>query len=165
MIECHAWLDAETASAVPADHELVLNYQQRTRSRLLANSTTGVEIGLFLPRGRVLADGDRLQGQDGSVVLIRAEPEPLSLVNCTDPLLFARAAYHLGNRHVPLQITPQQLCYQRDHVLDGMLQGFGLDVTAVVAPFNPEPGAYHNHSHSVATPAAPFLRLSGHSHG
>lgn len=166
MIECHQWLDQPG----PADHVLELTYELRTRSRLRAQSQAGVEIGLFLPRGRVLAEGDRLQGEDGSVVVIHAQSEALSRVFCDDALLLSRAAYHMGNRHVPLEIQAGQLRYLRDHVLDSMLRGFGLEVEEIFAPFNPEPGAYHSHGHSVATPAgplpsAPFLRIGGREHG
>ena len=84
-------------------------------------------------------------------------------VYCDDALLLARAAYHLGNRHVALEVQRGQLRYLRDHVLAGMLTGLGLELEDIVAPFNPESGAYHGHTHaSVATPAAPMLRLSGH---
>jgi urease accessory protein len=166
MIECHQWLDEPG----PAHHVLELTYEKRTRSRLRAQTADGLEIGLFLPRGRVLAEGDRLLGNDGSVVVIHAESETLSRVYCDDALLLSRAAYHMGNRHVPLEIQQGQLRYLRDHVLDNMLRGFGLEVEEIFAPFNPEPGAYHSHGHSVAapagaTPAAPFLRMDSHKHG
>lgn len=160
MLECHQWLDG----AGPAHRELELTYELRTRSRLKTRTRDGVEVGLFLPRGRVLQHGDRLLADDDTVIIIHAEPEPLSRVFCDDTLLLARAAYHLGNRHVALEVQPGQLRYQRDHVLEGMLKGMGLDVEDIVAPFNPEPGAYHGHTHSVATPAAPLLRLNGHLH-
>jgi urease accessory protein len=166
MIECHQWLDEPG----PAHHVLELTYEKRTRSRLRAQTADGLEIGLFLPRGRVLAEGDRLLGNDGSVVVVHAESETLSRVYCDDALLLSRAAYHMGNRHVPLEIQQGQLRYLRDHVLDNMLRGFGLEVEEIFAPFNPEPGAYHSHGHSVATPAgatpaAPFLRMDSHKHG
>tara|TARA_R110000822_G_scaffold34103_20_gene97117 strand:+ start:1682 stop:2182 length:501 start_codon:yes stop_codon:yes gene_type:complete len=166
MIECHQWLDEPG----PAHHVLELTYEKRTRSRLRAQTADGLEIGLFLPRGRVLAEGDRLLGDNGSVVVIHAESETLSRVYCDDALLLSRAAYHMGNRHVPLEIQQGQLRYLRDHVLDNMLRGFGLEVEEIFAPFNPEPGAYHSHGHSVATPAgatpaAPFLRMDSHKHG
>ena len=129
------------------------------RAGILAgeNMLVYVKGGYTNARYNLLAD-------DGTVVAIQAEPEPLSRVLCDDTLLLARAAYHLGNRHVALEVQRGQLRYQRDHVLEGMLKGLGLDVEDIVAPFNPEPGAYHGHTHSVATPAAPFLRLSGQAH-
>ena len=161
MLECHAWLEDESG---PHDHVLELTYELRTRSRLRAKTVAGDEVGLFLPRGRVLAQGDRLQCLDGSVLMIAAASEKLSRVVCDDTLKLARAAYHMGNRHVALEVHATELRYQCDHVLDAMLVGFGLEVEQITAPFNPEKGAYHNHSHSVATPAAPLLRLAGHAH-
>lgn len=160
MLECHQWLD----DPGPVHHELELSYEMRTRSRLRTQTRAGVEVGLFLPRGRVLRQGDRLLANDNTVVMVHAEPEPLSRVLCDDALLLARAAYHLGNRHVALEVLPGQLRYQRDHVLEAMLIGLRLEVEDIVAPFNPEPGAYHGHAHSVATPPAPFLRLNGKQH-
>lgn len=160
MLECHQWLDEPG----PAHYELELTYELRTRSRLRTQTREGMEVGLFLPRGRVLAEGDRLLANDGSVIVIRAAAEPLSRVFCSDPLLLARGAYHLGNRHVALEVQAGQLRYLRDHVLDAMLKGFSLEVEEIVAPFTPEPGAYNAHTHSVATPAAPLLRLNGHHH-
>jgi len=83
-----------------------------------------------------------------------ASPEPRSVVHCTYPFLLARACYHLGNRHVPLQIMPGELRYHHDHVLDEMLHLLGLDVAFATLPFEPEAGAYasegHSHSHSHA---------------
>lgn len=163
MLECHQWLDEPVAETSAEAHMLELTYELRTRSRLLTQSVDGVELGLFLPRGRVLQQGDRLLANDGSTVVIQAAPEPLTRVQCDDALLLARAAYHLGNRHVALEVQRGELRYLRDHVLAGMLKGLGLEPEDIVAPFNPESGAYHGHTHSsVATPAAPMLRLSGH---
>ena len=83
--------------------------------------------------------------------MIRAAAETVSEVRCNDPLQLARACYHLGNRHVPLQIEAGLLRYQHDHVLNEMVQGLGLEVSVRQAPFEPEPGAYggstHGHSH------------------
>jgi len=121
---------------------LTLPLEQRIRSRLRVTLDDGTEAGLFLERGTALHDGDLLAGEDGFVVLVRAAPETCSTVTCDDPLMLARAAYHLGNRHVPLQIEPGRLRYQHDHVLDDMVRGLGLTVTVEDAPFEPEPGAY-----------------------
>jgi len=163
MLECHQWLDDALAEVSAETHVLELTYELRTRSRLLTQSADGVELGLFLPRGRVLQHGDRLLANDGSTVLNQAAPEPLTRVQCDEALLLSRAAYHLGNRHVALEVQRGELRYLRDHVLAGMLKGLGLEPEEIVAPFNPEAGAYPGHTHgSVATPAAPLLRLSGH---
>ncbi len=129
---------------------LTLPFEQRIKSRLRVTLDDGSTAGLFLDRGNTLRDGDCLASDDGLAVRIRAAAETVSVVRCNDPLLFARACYHLGNRHVPLQIGAELLCYQHDHVLDDMLRGLGLEVTVEQAPFEPEPGAYsdhHGHAH------------------
>ncbi|MBK1724204.1 urease accessory protein UreE [Thiocystis violacea] len=133
--------------------QLTLTLEQRVRSRLRARLDDGREVGLFLERGSSLRDGDCLESEEGLVVRIVAGDETLSTVHCDDPLLLARACYHLGNRHVALQIQPGRLRYQHDHVLDDMLRGLGLVVELAQAPFEPEPGAYggghqgHHHDH------------------
>lgn len=124
---------------------LTLPLEQRVKSRLRVRLDDGREAGLFLDRGSLLRDGDCLAGDDGLVVRIRAAAETVSTVRCEDALRLARAAYHLGNRHVPLQIEPGRLRYQHDHVLDEMLRGLGLEVSVDLAPFEPEPGAYGEH--------------------
>ena len=129
---------------------LTLALAQRVRSRLRVTLDDGTTAGLFLERGTTLRDGDLLGSDDGVVVQVRAAPETCSCVNCDDPLLLARAAYHLGNRHVPLQIGAGRLRYQHDHVLDDMTRGLGLAVTVEQVPFEPEPGAYGGHGHQHA---------------
>jgi urease accessory protein len=131
----------------PADLELVLPFQLRTKSRLRTELDNGEEVGIVLNRGSVLRDGDLLLANDGRVVKVIAAPERVSTVSSTDALTLARAAYHLGNRHVPLQIDAQRLRYQHDHVLDEMVRGLGLHVSIEEAPFEPEAGAYGGHSH------------------
>jgi len=133
---------------------LTLPLDKRVRSRLRVTLDDGREAGVFLPRGEVLRHGDLLADGDGTVVRILAANEPVSEVCSDDPLLLARACYHLGNRHVSLQIDTGRVRYRHDHVLDDMLRGLGLDPVAVEAPFEPEPGAYggsahaqHDHAH------------------
>lgn len=130
---------------------LTLDYDQRTRSRLKVQLDNGTAAGLFLPRGSVLAQGQRLLAQSGEVVEVRAAAETVSTVYVDDTLLMARACYHLGNRHVALQIAPGFIRYQHDHVLDSMVRGLGLLVTVEDAAFEPEAGAYegggHHHPH------------------
>lgn len=99
----------------------------------------------------MLHDGDHLKAENGEIIVVKAAKETVSTLYCEDPLLLARAAYHLGNRHVPLQIMQGVLRYQHDHVLDEMLHGLGLHVDVESAPFEPEQGAYgggHGHSHA-----------------
>jgi urease accessory protein len=124
---------------------VTLTYDQRKKSRQRLKLDDGTEAALLLERGTVLADGDRLLAQDGTVVRVLAAPETLSAVRTADPLALARAAYHLGNRHVPLQIAAGDLRYQHDHVLDDMVVALGLAVVLVKAPFQPEGGAYGGH--------------------
>lgn len=128
-----------------ADAALVieLDFQQRQKSRHRAKTRCGQELGWFLDRGRVLEDGDVLLCNDGSEVVVQAADETVSEVQSDDRLLLMRAAYHLGNRHVPLQIFENTLRYQHDHVLDAMLEGLGLTVHCYQRPFHPENGAYH----------------------
>ncbi|MEO8313669.1 MAG: urease accessory protein UreE [Pseudomonadota bacterium] len=136
---------------------LVLPFELRQRSRLLASLDSGEEVGLLMPRGTVLRGGDRLQSSDGRLVEVVAAPEDLSIVRSKDSRQLARAAYHLGNRHIAVQITADSIRYLKDHVLDDMLRGQGLQVANEVLPFEPEAGAYataheheHGHGHSEA---------------
>lgn len=134
----------------PHDLTLTLPYELRQKSRLRATLDNGEEVGLLLPRGTILRGGDRLKAESGVVILVQAAEEVVSSVTETDPKQFARACYHLGNRHVPLQIGDGWLRYLHDHVLDDMLRGLGLEVNCERAPFEPEAGAYgggHHHHH------------------
>ena len=146
---------------------VTLDVDSRIKSRLRVTLDDGREAGLMLERGHLLRGGELLADAAGSqVIRVLAAPETVSTVRCADPHLLARAAYHLGNRHVPLQIEPGLLRYQHDHVLDDMLRGLGLTVEAEQAPFEPEAGAYqsapHGHSHSHGNDH-PFVRLPAHS--
>lgn len=100
------------------DANVALTLEQRVRSRLRIRIDDGREVGILLPRGQILKDGDLLASEEGLVVRIVAAPERLSSALCDDPLLLARACYHLGNRHIALQIEPGRLRWLHDHVLD-----------------------------------------------
>ena len=126
---------------------LTLPFELRKKSRFKAVTDNGIEVGLMLPRGYLLRGGDCVLAEDGSVIRIEAADEQVSTVKHKDPLMIARASYHLGNRHVALQIGDGWLRYQHDHVLDDMVKGLGLDVKFESAPFEPEGGAYGGHSH------------------
>ena len=147
MLEITQRLDAHQAAAQTASLTLTLAFEQRQKSRLRTRLDDGTEVGLFLPRGSVLRHGDRLRAADGRIVQVRAAAEQVSTaVADNDPLRLARAAYHLGNRHVPLQLGPDWLRYQRDHVLDQLTRQLGLTLTHEDAPFEPESGAFaHPH--------------------
>jgi urease accessory protein len=125
------------------DDTLTLPHVLRERSRQLVRLDSGREAGLFLPRGTVLRDGDTLLAEDGTKVLVRATREPLSEVVFADDLAMAKACFHLGNRHVPLEITQDRVRYNHDPVVDDMLRGMGFEVGAVMGTFHPEAGAYH----------------------
>lgn len=145
-------------TAQPPTDSVALAYDERKRSRLKVTLASGVDAGIFLERGDHLHGGDRLLSEDGRVVVeVVAAPELLIEAFADDPLLFARAAYHLGNRHIPLQIVAEgrggRLLFQTDHVLADMLRGLGCVVGEAEAPFQPEAGAYgahgghHHHGH------------------
>ena len=154
MIKIALKIDRSLDHPRGAERRLVLPFADRSRSRLRALLDNGEEAGLFLERGSILRHGDLLLADDGRVIEVEAAPETVSTVHTDDGLMLARASYHLGNRHVALQIGPGWLRYCHDHVLDDMMRGFGLDVHVERAPFEPEGGAYvagaHAHSHSHA---------------
>lgn len=136
-----------------ADAHLVLPFELRSRSRFRAQLVGGEEVGVILARGQILRGGDLLLAADGRVIEVGAAEETVSTVHSAEPRSLARAAYHLGNRHVALQIGAGWLRYSHDHVLDEMLRGLGLSVMVEQAPFEPEAGAYHadgdgGHGHS-----------------
>lgn len=140
--------------AVPAGTEqLVLSFQQRQKSRLKAILASGEEIGLILPRGTVLKEGDLVSTEQGDLIQIVAAAETVSTIQADDAHLLLRIAYHLGNRHVPLQVESTWLRYAHDHVLDDMVTLLGGHVSVDQAPLQPEKGAYggghkhHDHEH------------------
>jgi urease accessory protein len=131
-----------------ADAELPLPFELRQKSRLRTRLASGEEVGLFLERGVILRGGDCLRAQDGRTVRVVAAPEALMEVASSDGRALARAAYHLGNRHTPVEVGEGWLRFAADHVLAEMLRGLGLVVTTLSAPFEPEAGAYaagHQH--------------------
>ena len=143
-------------SAAPAA-TVTLTYEERKHTRLRTRldgmgtppgGGEGEELAILVPRGTVLQHGDLLRAHGGLVIEVRAASEPLSTVRVDDALALARVCYHLGNRHVPVQIGQGWVRYQHDHVLDHMVEGLGLAVIVESAPFQPEPGAYgggHRH--------------------
>lgn len=134
------------------DATLTLTLEQRLKSRQRVTLDDGTPVGLFLERGKVLRDGEALATEDGAFcVIVQAAAEPVSTVRTADNLALARACYHLGNRHVPLQIGAGWLRYRHDHVLDALVEGLGLEPVHERARFEPEAGAYdapaHAHAH------------------
>ncbi len=150
----------------PPSARLVLPFELRQRSRLLAALDNGEEVGLMLPRGTILRGGDRLLSTDGRLVEVVAAPEQVSIVRSVDARQLARAAYHLGNRHVALQVTSDSILYLHDHVLDDMLRGLGLAVDYALLPFEPEAGAYsQSHSHESHSHGHTHSHGHDHAHG
>ena len=135
------------------DGYLSLPIDSRIKSRLKVMLDDGRNAGLFLPLGHILRGGEQLSSECGLVVEVKAAPETVSTVYCEDLLLLTRVAYHLCNRHVPLQVEAGWVRYQHDHVLDEMVEGLGAKVTTEKQPFEPEGGAYggrsggHHHHH------------------
>jgi urease accessory protein len=127
---------------------VTLTRADRHRRRIRLTTDGGNEFLLDLAKARVLRDGDRLKLDDGRLVLIRAALEDLLEVRAEDALTLARLAWHLGNRHTPVQVMPNGLRLVADRVLEHLLRDhLGADVRPVRAPFEPESGAYHGHEH------------------
>ena len=163
---------------------LELDWDTRQKSRFEATDSSGRTLGVFLPRGTVVRGGDVLVADDGSLVLVLAAPQAvLKITHCTDhgtPYDLIRAAYHLGNRHVPIELKPDHLKIEPDHVLAEMLRAMHLIVHAVDEAFEPENGAYasgghahsghdhehdHNHSHETPKRSAIPIAAAPHVHG
>jgi urease accessory protein len=127
---------------------LVLTFEQRQKSRLRVRAESGEEVALILERGRLRRGGERVTAADGRVFEIVAAPEKLLHIE-SDAI--AKVAYHLGNRHVPVQVGEGFLRIAEDHVLEEMVKRLGARVRHVEAPFEPEAGAYdgegHHHRH------------------
>ena len=143
---------------------VTLDWDVRQKSRFSATDSSGRELGIFLPRGTVVRGGDVLVAEDGSLVRVLAAPQPVLVITACaqhgSPFDLTRAAYHLGNRHVPIELQPDHLKIEPDHVLADMLRAMHLTVVEDNAAFEPESGAYaagghahdgHSHSHAPAT--------------
>ena len=145
---------------------VTLDWDTRSKSRFDATDSAGRQLGVFLPRGTVVRGGDVLVAEDGSLIRVEAAPQNVLRISaCTEhgtAFDLMRAAYHLGNRHVPIELQPDHLKIEPDHVLAEMLRTMHMMVTEVQAPFEPEGGAYgdnammghdhhrHGHEHSHA---------------
>ena len=154
----------------PVDHpygELVLPFDLRIRSRLRTRLVSGEEAVLKTERGAVLRGGDCLKSEDGRVVRVASAPEKVMHVTCANQFELTRAAYHLGNRHVPVEIGDGYLRIAADHVLGDMLLGLGAKVQQLEAPFEPESGAYgggHGHDDSAHGGRIHEYAEPGHGH-
>ncbi|WP_119288605.1 urease accessory protein UreE [Azohydromonas sediminis] len=152
---------------------VALDWDTRQKSRFDATDSAGRHLGVFLPRGQVVRGGDVLVAEDGSLIRVDAAPQPVLVVRaCAEhgsAFDLLRAAYHLGNRHVPLEVKPDHLKLEPDHVLAEMLRAMHLVVHQEHAPFEPEAGAYaatgHGHAHAASAATHGHGHAHGHVHG
>jgi urease accessory protein len=155
-----------SGALVKRGSEVVLDWDLRCKSRIEATDSRGRALNVFLPHGTVLRGGDVLVAEDGSLIRVTAAPQPVLVVtHCPEhgsPFDLLRAAYHLGNRHVPLELHPDRLLLEPDHVLADMLRRQHLVVVETLGAFEPESGAYgsgggHAYGHDHGNP-------HGHAH-
>jgi len=152
-----------------------LDWDIRQKSRFEATDSLGRQLGIFLPRGTLVRGGDVLVAEDGSMVKVIAAPQTVLRISaCSShgsPFDLTRAAYHLGNRHVPIELKPDHLKIEPDHVLAEMLRSMHLIVNEVSESFEPEGGAYsagghgHGHAHEGEHDHAPAAAPAPHVHG
>jgi urease accessory protein len=149
----------------PAD-TVVLDFDDRHRRRMAMTGTRGLEFLLDLEHAVALRGGDALVLDDNRLVEVVAAPEPLAEIRGADPHHLIRVAWHLGNRHLPTQMTAKGLRIRRDHVIEAMVKGLGARVIEIEAPFDPEGGAYAGgHAHEPEThPHDHGDHHHGHSH-
>lgn len=138
---------------------LALPFDMRQKSRFRATLAHGEDIGVDLPRTGILRHGSYIATEYGDILRIEAQAEPLMKVTASSAFELLKGAYHLGNRHVPLMLTPNALYFEPDHVLAEMVKGLGLTVSEVEHPFEPESGAYaqHHHDHRLSPTAFHYV--------
>ncbi|MCK8785030.1 urease accessory protein UreE [Roseomonas sp. NAR14] len=144
---------------------VTLDYDDRHRRRRRFVGEAGLAFLLDLPEATVLREGDGLLLENGSVVAVRAAPEPLVEITAESPGHLLRLAWHLGNRHLPAELSPGRILIRDDHVIVAMLRGLGATLRAVQAPFNPEGGAYGEHNRSTHQHFRDPTHAPGHAHG
>jgi urease accessory protein len=148
MIRATQVLGQHHWSLPPAD-TIVLDFDDRHRRRMAMTGTRGLEFLLDLENAVALRGGDALVLEDGRLIEVIAAPEPLVEIRGVDPHHLVRVAWHLGNRHLPTQITGKGLRIRRDHVIEAMVQGLGARIIEIEAPFDPEGGAYADGGHAA----------------
>lgn len=157
MLRAHSVLPAGSFDPAAAADRVTLDFDHRHRRRLALAGDGGLAFLLELPQARALHDGDGLLLDDGRTVAVRAAPEAVADIACDAPAALVRIAWHLGNRHLPVQVLADGLRIRDDHVIVAMVEGLGARITRRRAPFDPEAGAYapeHRHDHR-----------HGHGHG
>lgn len=155
----------ETELPKDASSETIsLSFDDRKRGRLKIITDSGNDAGIQIERGQVLRHGTVLSNVEGEYLIVLASNEKVSTAVVDDKTLFARGCYHLGNRHVPLQISENFLRFQEDYVLDDMLHGLGIHVKHEEAPFEPENGAYSSNHGALGEGHSHHHTGHGHSH-
>jgi urease accessory protein len=151
---------------------VALDWDTRQKSRFEALDSAGRRLAVFLPRGRTVRGGDVLVGEDGSLIRVEALAQPILVVTApagaasdSASLALAKAAYHLGNRHVPLAIEADRLVLEPDHVLAELLVRMGLEVATTTGAFEPEAGAYDAAWPQSSGQQAGHVHGHGHGHG
>jgi urease accessory protein len=134
----------DTTSAID---QIALDAHDRRRRRVVLTGERGTTFLLDLPQAAALRDGDGLVLDGGAIVRVVGRPEPLVEIVAADAHQLARLAWHIGNRHIDVQIVGDRLRIRRDHVIEDMLRGLGARLATIEAPFDPEPGAYEHHHH------------------
>jgi len=143
-------LPAGTWESVREVDHVLLDHDDRHRRRIVLHGARGTEVLLDLPQAVHLRDGDGLPLPDGTIVCVRAKPEKLLEIFAHRNSELMQIAWHLGNRHLPVQVLGDRLRIRADHVIKQMVEGLGGHVKSLEAPFDPEPGAYagsHHHDH------------------
>jgi urease accessory protein len=146
MLRAATVLPAGHWTGEPAD-SVVLDYDERHRRRVTMKGVRGLEFLLDLEEAILLRGGDGLKLEDGRIVEVVAAPEPLAEIRASEPSALVRVAWHLGNRHLPTELTRKALRIRRDPVIEEMARGLGANVIEIEAPFNPEGGAYAKGGH------------------
>jgi urease accessory protein len=151
MIQISAVVPAGTWDPKREIDQVLIDYDRRFRRRIVLTTVSGTEVLIDLPEAVRLRDGDGLATDAGGVIGVRAQPEPLLEIHAHHEGELVRIAWHLGNRHLPVQLLDDRIRIRADHVIKAMVEGLGGHVEAIKAPFDPEAGAYasggHRHTH------------------
>jgi urease accessory protein len=151
MMRINVILPAGTWDSKREIDQVLIDYDRRFRRRIVLTTVSATEMMLDLPEAIRLRDGDGLATDSGGVICVRAQPEPLLEIHAHRGGELVRIAWHLGNRHLPVQLLGDRIRIREDHVIKAMVEGLGGHVQAIMAPFDPEAGAYavgsHHHAH------------------
>jgi len=164
---CTAVLPAGSWPAAAAADHVLIDFDRRHRRRILLTTQSGAEILLDLPHAVRLRHGDGLALDDGTTIRVEARPEPLAEIHGHDDGEMIRIAWHLGNRHLPVQLIDDKIRIRRDHVIEDMVEQLGGHIDHIDAPFDPEAGAYaggHQHSHDDDDHDHPHTHPHDHHH-